>query len=321
MSAGRSANATRRCRWAAGAKGWRRSLLEAAGTHVPEAAIGLATHLGTHLATIPDRALAATTHYLETGEYDAGPILEAATLPLGVGIRAARGATLGIAGGRGSRGARPGAPPSDLPMDPASRWTRSLEGGYSRENFYRGERTGKTPTEFPHGGHFSRDRDTAAGVAQIGGASAPTTYRLNLSKTFDLAKPVTAENYGRLLTELHKTDPKLATSMADAIAPGRDVGWVLEFAKRNPQHLVAENGTAVHNMIVQGGRDLVGTYRRAGYDALDNGREVIKMTGDGIRRHDAVFDPRRARDQNVLALVLGLLGLPRVAPAADPNRP
>jgi hypothetical protein len=46
-----------------------------------------------------------------------------------------------------------------LAMDEASRMTRARKLGYADEPFYRGERSGETPTEFSKGAHFSRDKD------------------------------------------------------------------------------------------------------------------------------------------------------------------
>jgi hypothetical protein len=50
--------------------------------------------------------------------------------------------------------------------------------GYDKTRFYRGDRHGDVPQEFPHGAYFSRNRDTSAGVARLGGRSAPEEYRL-----------------------------------------------------------------------------------------------------------------------------------------------
>jgi hypothetical protein len=107
--------------------------------------------------------------------------------------------------------------------------------------------------------------------------------------------------------------------MIDMLAPGRGVPWFLEFAKRNPDAVVADSGGLVHHMIERGSRDPVGVLKRAGFDAIDSGRDVRKLVGTGIRSKDAAFDPARRDDLNIFAaLPFGALiagqGL------ADPSR-
>jgi hypothetical protein len=89
------------------------------------------------------------------------------------------------------------------------------------------------------------------------------------------------------------------------------------FAKRNPQTRVEESGALVHSMIERGSRDPVGTFVRAGYDAIDSGRDVRKLGGTGIRSKDAVFDPAQWNSENIMAAIAGLLGLPVLV---DPSR-
>ena len=40
-------------------------------------------------------------------------------------------------------------------------------------------------------------------------------------------------------------------------------------------------------------------FRRAGFDALDSGRDVLKLDGFGIRHKDAVFDPAKVDQRNI----------------------
>ena len=59
---------------------------------------------------------------------------------------------------------------------------------------------------------------------------------------------------------------------------------------------------------------------RAGYDALDSGRDVLKLNGAGIRSKDATFDKRKADSRNVMDSLAGL-GLGGGAAAASyPNQ-
>jgi hypothetical protein len=41
--------------------------------------------------------------------------------------------------------------------------------------------------------------------------------------------------------------------------------------------------------------------RRAGFDEIDTGRDVLKLRGTGIRSVDARFDPKRAESANIFA--------------------
>jgi hypothetical protein len=262
-------------------------------------------HVAQVIATLPARALGAAGQLQRTGDYDPGPVLETATMMVGAPLTP-RGA-LGSSIGR-------------LPMDEASRLARARQLGYAEEPFFRGEATGKKPTEFTGGGFFSRDVDTARGFAQRGGAMEPAEYRLNLGNTFDLSQPVSAEIYGRLIGELRKTDPKLASDMVDLIAPGRGIDWYTEFAARNPNVTVAANGAHVHQLIERGSRDPVGTFVRAGFDAIDAGRDVRKLTGEGIRSKDAAFDPAKWKSRDILASLAGLLSAPLAAATDSPKR-
>ena len=49
-----------------------------------------------------------------------------------------------------------------------------------------------------------------------------------------------------------------------------------------------------------------GVFLGAGFDALDSGRDVRKLTGRGIRLNDAAFDPARRRSQNISASIFAL---------------
>jgi hypothetical protein len=121
---------------------------------------------------------------------------------IGAGSKVAMAAA-SIGGGRGGRIGR-------LAMDEASRMAPARKLGYADEPFYRGDRSGKTPTEFPNGAFFSRDWDTAAGFARAGGQDAPTEYRLKLDRTFRDYDNLAAETLGRLLVAAKRHDPKLA---------------------------------------------------------------------------------------------------------------
>jgi hypothetical protein len=84
----------------------------------------------------------------------------------------------------------------------------------------------------------------------------------------------------------------------------------MEFARRNPQMTVADSGKLLRQAIQMNARNSNDLFRRAGFDALDFGRDVLKLTGAGIRSKNAVFDPAKSRLPDVMvALPLGAVGL------------
>jgi hypothetical protein len=237
---------------------------------------------------LPTRALQTAGELQRSGEYDPAPIIETAGMMVGTPFTP-RGA-LGSSAGRA------------LPMDDASRTSRARQLGYADEPFYRGERG--QPMEYPSSGHWSRDREYATGFARRGGNKEPREFRLNLEKTFKDYEDLTASQFSRLV---NATDENLAKGLVDMIAPGKSVEWFTEFARRNPEFKVTQGASAQIRHITP-----------AGFDALDSGRDVRKLTGEGIRLKDAAFDPAKADDRNILATMMGG-GL--LAPfVLDPNR-
>ena len=102
------------------------------------------------------------------------------------------------------------------------------------------------------------------------------------------------------------------------LAPGKGVDWVIGLGKARPDTMVAESGALTRHAIERSSAPEK-VFLRPGYDAIDSGRDVRKLTGDGIRLEEAAFDPARSHEQNILASVLGLLGVPALMPAG-PNR-
>lgn len=200
---------------------------------------------------------------------------------------------------------------SELPMDEASRLARAREMGYSDAPFYRGEATGKEYGGGP--AYFSRDREYAEGFAKRGGQDAPSEYRLDLQNTFMDQTPIRAGRYADIIESVAKNNPQLASELAETIAPGKGVDWVIGFGRAQPDFVVVERGGAplIRQAIEQGVGDPVGVLRRAGYDAIDSGRDVRKFGGEGIRSKDARFDPAQKSSQNILAgIAAGVFGTP-----------
>ena len=214
-----------------------------------------------------------------------------------------------------------GARPPRLPMDAASRANRAREMGYADDVFYRGERSGIVPTEFPEGAHFSRKKEIADGFARKGGATDSTEYRLKLDRVFADYEDLTAAQYSRLIKAAGSVNPQFARYLADSIAPGQSPGWVRRFAKLYPDTVVvkASHTPAIRRAIQNSGQSYA-IFTRAGFDALDSGRDVWKLTGPGIRQVSAAFDPAKARSHNTLASIFGLGSIPVVeAVRPDPS--
>jgi hypothetical protein len=208
---------------------------------------------------------------------------------------------------------------ANLPTDLASRMERARKLGYAEEPFYRGESNGSAPTEYRKGAFFARNKETADGFARLGGQTESREFRLRLDKAFRDQEPATASQYGRLVAAASEIDPPLARQLAETIAPGKGVDWLLGFAKVRPDHMVADKGQFVRSAIEKTSRAPEHVFRRAGFDTLDSGGDVRKLSGGGIRLKDATFDPRRARARNVLAGVPGLLAFPAAASLVDPS--
>jgi hypothetical protein len=206
-----------------------------------------------------------------------------------------------------------------LPMDEASRIARARAMGYADEAFYRGEASEKLPNEYPSGAHFSRDPEYAQGFAQRGGKSEPREFRLTMGQAFKDYEPLSAQAYARLVSS---AEPKLAAELVEMIAPGRTPEWFAEFARRNPEFNVTERGATplVRQAIERGSADPIGLFQRAGFDALDSGRDVHKIAGEGIRLKEAAFDPAKLGSQNILAgLAAAGFAAPLLPPFFDPN--
>jgi hypothetical protein len=207
-----------------------------------------------------------------------------------------------------------------LPMDEASRAARQKTLGYSDESFWRGE--AGAPLEYDSA-HFSRDKEYATGVAHKRGQEEPREFRLKLDRAYRDYDDLSAGQYGRLIEAALEHDPKLAADLSQQIvpshvAPNKAVAWALEATKARPDDVVATQGAAaLIRHAIQRSSSADDIFMRAGFDAIDSGRDVRKLEGSGIRLKDAAFDPKKAHDRNILAsLLLGGLAAPTVL--ADP---
>jgi hypothetical protein len=241
-------------------------------------------------------------------DYDRGDMLGASLNAMGVVPMpgAMVGKSVGRAVGQGS----------ELAMDQASRMARAKDLGYADQVFYRGEATGSSPDQYPGGAFFSRDKEYSQGFANRGGADAPREFSLNLQNSFSDAQPVNATTYARLVTGALQHKPEFAKEFVDMVAPGKTPEWFMEFARRNPDFQIADGGSLVRAAIENSGAgDSI--FKAAGFDALDVGRDVRKLTGTGIRSTDAAFDPKKSTEKNIYYGLLPALGLGGYAISQD----
>lgn len=176
----------------------------------------------------------------------------------------------------------------------AAKRARAL--GYDDTPFYRGEATGQQPSSYDAGAFFSRDQEYARGFANRGGADEPREFRLNLGNSYRDYEPVTASVYNRLLESMPETQ---RASFVDLVAPGKDAAWFSGFAHHRPDYVVAESGALLRQAIETQLASPETVFKRANFDAIDSGRDVRKLTGDGIRHVDAKFDPAKASSRNI----------------------
>jgi hypothetical protein len=186
-----------------------------------------------------------------------------------------------LLGGAGLAMAALPLPARRLPMDAASVAARRRSMGYSETPFWRGD--AGTAVEYPSGGFFSRDPHLATGHAarhQAESDAAPREFRLDLQSSFDFNRPLTEEQGSRLVAAVAAFDPRLAAGIRGTIDDGASTALVWHALERNignPKEIL----------------------RRAGFTSVDTGRDVMMLSGSGIRSADAVFDPDRAHLPNI----------------------
>lgn len=131
---------------------------------------------------------------------------------------------------------------------------------------------------------------------------------------------MTAGEYGRLVESAMAHDPQLAAQLAGQF--DRSPEWMIEYGKRNSEHLVTDGpgATLTHELIAKS-RAPENVFKDAGFNAIDAGRDVRNLDGLGIRSAQAAFDPEKAGRRGILlslgALSPGLFGL---ASHPDPNQ-
>jgi hypothetical protein len=161
--------------------------------------------------------------------------------------------------------------------------------GYT-PGFWRGESTGAVPNEFPEGGWFSLDREVSAGHAARGGLKE-RPFWLQLENVWQDSMPMTADKYGRVVAAARQVNPKLALDLAEQVAPGRGVDWVIGFGKAEPDFVMPIGPALVRHAAERGGANHADILSRAGFVGGGTERDVHMFRGKGIRHDLAMFDP------------------------------
>jgi hypothetical protein len=196
-------------------------------------------------------------------------------------------------------------PPGGPGGDDAARMARAKSMGYDEGAFYRGDK-GKDPSEYPRGAHFTRNPEyNAGGSTGDKGFGKNREFRLNLQNAFLDENPVTAKQLSNLLAAAQKHDPKLAVDLASLV--GRDQATVLNYGRVRPDAIVDNSGHEIRAAMRRSAAPQT-IFKEAGFDAVGNGHEVLKLTGDGIRLSSAQFDPAKAHFRDITAGLAGAAG-------------
>ncbi len=203
----------------------------------------------------------------------------------------------------------------DLPMDEASRMARMREMGYADEPFYRGEASGSLPDEYPAGRDFSRDKATSDGFAQRGGQPEAREFRLKVEKPLNINREMTLGEYADIVRAAGPDDAERLVRAAPI-----EGNWTVERflrvanANRGIELMPGAQAMQLLEMNTSGAIDVL---RRAGYDAIDSGRDVRMLKATGIRHKDAAFDPARAGEGGIFLGLGGLGALGATYPSED----
>jgi general stress protein YciG len=176
-------------------------------------------------------------------------------------------------------------------------------------------------SEHAGGAHFSRDKSYSDAIAQKGGQPEASGSHLDLANAYKDYERLTADEVSRLI---QAADPKLASGIADLfkLTPAE----FTEAAKRSPGKPVTDvrNTAYLRRAIENNASNPKDLFKRAGFNALDSGRDVRMLDGFGIRSNRAVFDPAKRDSRNIFAGVAGAAVIPPAlledGESYDPNR-
>ena len=215
-------------------------------------------------------------------------------------------------GAIGSSGSRP-------PMNKVAQlnlW-KAKQQGYPNEPFFRRNHKDQRPTEFPEGGRFWRN-DKAGWKATRRGEEV-SEYRLATSKVFDPTSRLTAADMAHIFETVNAIHPEVAAKMTHDLVPGGGIEKFRAFVKDAPE-LLGPEGWWMERLLLKHKVDPNAILPRAGYDAIDYGTGVQKLTGAGIRSVNAAFNPAMRDSQNIMASIPGAGAVPWPSLTTDPSQ-
>ena len=111
--------------------------------------------------------------------------------------------------------------------------------------------------------------------------------------------------------------------MVEQLARGRDAKWLAALARKSPERRATDptNTAFIRKAIENRVSNPIKVFRAAGYDAIDSGRDVLKLTGTGIRHKDAAFDPAKRKIRNIFATIAGAGAVPALAASGSATNP
>ena len=153
-----------------------------------------------------------------------------------------------------------------------------------------------------------------------GSGGTVSEYRLDLSKTLDPDRRLSASEVARIIEALNTVHPNAAADLSNSLLPrGGNVEAFKAFANDAPERLGPQGGYL---------QTRLGLYKvdpetilsRAGYDAIDLGHGVQKITGAGVRSVNAFFNPTNRDSRNIMASIPGAGAVPWPSLTVDPNQ-
>ena len=186
---------------------------------------------------------------------------------------------------------------------------KAVEQGYQR-GFFRGGRAPNSKGELGNQHHFSRDREYAEGVFNEKYKSAPDRdfreYAIAMQKPFHLRRTYTTEDILPIQDALKAIgDKRLSPYLKEIVED--DYGGAIP-------------GSALHQLLDQVGIEPARSIlQRAGFDAIDSGRDIEMLVPYGVRDLSAKFDKAKRYSPNIFAGTIGAMAIPGAFSSLPPE--
>lgn len=275
---------------------------------------------------------AASMSALGRGDYMGAGARGVDALTAGLGIMPFLPYLASIKGApRGGRAVVPG----DMPALEREAAIRAQ--GYRPETFYRGSTVDnmrdppKSGTGFSSEGEhfFSRDPTYSEGFAR-GDGGQMFSARLAPGRALNFGDDLTPTDLARLGRAIEALGgPDEVRAFLSAIPvnrPPQNLAQLDSMAAQIPDLPIWPGGTLYQFLDRRGTVAANEVLRRAGFDAIDTGRDMVMLTNQGIRSPQAAFDPAKRSSADILAGLgalavpaagLAILGIPEVGGEDD----